>query len=238
MKSALESKGVEVGDISISGYADKILRISGASDIQGIVFDGPPKTATSVQAIPSSFTSIYTNFSVMFSGCAALTTINLFDTSNGTNFGTMFYNCSSIITVPLFNTSNWTNFQSMFTGCTALTIVPQLDVSSAPNVSSMFSGCTALTIVPQLNVSSATTLTNMFSNCSSLINFGGLLNCKKSYSLSYSKDLTHDSLMNAINGLYDLTGQTSQKLTLGSTNLAKLTAAEKAVATNKNWTLG
>ena len=39
------------------------------------------------------------------------------------------------------------------------------------------------------------------------------------------------------NSLKDLTGDTAKTLTLGSTNLAKLTAEQKAIATNKNWTL-
>jgi hypothetical protein len=52
--------------------------------------------------------------------------------------------------------------------------------------------------------------------------------------------------MNVINNLYDLNltydvanGGTlyTQKLTLGSTNLAKLTADEIAIATSKGWTV-
>ena len=51
--------------------------------------------------------------------------------------------------------------------------------------------------------------------------------------------LTHDSLMNVINKLYDIatSGCNTQSLTLGSTNLAKLTAEEIAIATNKGWTV-
>ena len=45
----------------------------------------------------------------------------------------------------------------------------------------------------------------------------------------------HDSLMVVINGLQTVT--TTQKLILGATNLAKLTDAEKKVATDKGWTL-
>ena len=41
--------------------------------------------------------------------------------------------------------------------------------------------------------------------------------------------------MVVINGLQTVTS--SQALTLGSTNLAKLTDAEKKVATDKGWTL-
>ena len=56
-----------------------------------------------------------------------------------------------------------------------------------------------------------------------------------SFSLSGCNQLTHDSLMVFINGLQTVTN--TQKLTLGSTNLAKLTEADKKIATDKGWTL-
>lgn len=55
--------------------------------------------------------------------------------------------------------------------------------------------------------------------------------------LSNSHLLKHDSIVNLLENLKDLTGDTAKTLTLGSTNLAKLTDEEKAIATNKNWTL-
>ena len=55
--------------------------------------------------------------------------------------------------------------------------------------------------------------------------------------LSQCVNLTHDSLMNVINGLEDRTGQDALTLTLGTTNKDKLTDEEKAIATAKNWTL-
>ena len=45
------------------------------------------------------------------------------------------------------------------------------------------------------------------------------------------------SLRAIINGLADLTGQTTQTLTLGATNRGKLIEEDIAVATNKNWTI-
>ena len=39
------------------------------------------------------------------------------------------------------------------------------------------------------------------------------------------------------NSLKDLTGETTKTLTLGSTNLAKLSDEQKEIATSKNWTL-
>ena len=62
--------------------------------------------------------------------------------------------------------------------------------------------------------------------------------------LSYCKKLTHESLIDVINNLYDLNltynvanGGTlyRQSLKLGTTNIAKLTEEEIAIATNKGW---
>ena len=54
-------------------------------------------------------------------------------------------------------------------------------------------------------------------------------------SLSASTKLTKDSLLAVLNALEQTTS--SPKITLGATNLAKLTDAEKAIATDKGWTL-
>ena len=49
--------------------------------------------------------------------------------------------------------------------------------------------------------------------------------------------LTHDCLVNMLLSLKDRSELTAQTLTVGSTNLAKLSNEEKAIATQKNWTL-
>ena len=70
--------------------------------------------------------------------------------------------------------------------------------------------------------------------------------------LSASTNLTYESLINIVNNLYDLNitygvydadgnpgsgTLVRQALVLGSTNLAKLTDEETAIATNKGWNL-
>lgn len=58
-----------------------------------------------------------------------------------------------------------------------------------------------------------------------------------SFDISASTQFEESDLVEIIGNLVDLTGKTAQTLTMGATNLAKLTGEEKAVATNKNWVL-
>lgn len=193
-----------------------------------------------------------TELSAMFSGCKSLETVPLFDTSHVTHMQNMFEYCRQLKTVPLFDTSRVTDIGGMFSKCTALITIPSFDTSNATNMSYMFNNCTALAAVPLLNTSKVLSLTNMFYGCNNLENIGGLQNLGNAYlttrpvnydsytlNLSSSKKLTHDSLMNVINNLYDIAtkGCKAQKLTLGTDNKAKLTAEEIAIATNKGWTV-
>ena len=57
---------------------------------------------------------------------------------------------------------------------------------------------------------------------------------KVSFSLSATK-LEHDALVVVLNNLGTVTS--TQTLTLGATKLALLSDEEKAIATNKGWTL-
>lgn len=101
-----------------------------------------------------------------------------------------------------------------------------------------------------LDASKAMTIYDIFKGCSSLTTLGGLKNLGMGYTtgwdansssltlnLSDSSLLTHDSLMNVINNLYDIKskGVKPQTLQLGNTNKAKLTTEEIAIATNKGW---
>jgi hypothetical protein len=65
--------------------------------------------------------------------------------------------------------------------------------------------------------------------------FNAPKNINISLNFSYCAYLTHDSLMSIINNLATVTS--TKTLTLGTTNLAKLSDEEKAIATNKGWTV-
>ena len=158
----------------------------------------------------------------------------------GENCGNMFSYCFNLITIPQFDTHNVTYMGNMFRNCSALTTIPQLDTRSVTSMNSMFLYCKNLTSVPKLDATSLTAASSMFgSNHSPLdkfTNFGGLTNLKIDLNLSSCSNLTKASLMNVINEAADVTAD-PKTLTLGADNLAKLTDEEKAIATNKGWTL-
>ena len=85
--------------------------------------------------------------------------------------------------------------------------------------------CTNITTLPSL------------SNASKLKHLSGLRNINANFTLTKAMSLTKESLLEIINNLIDLTGQTAKTLTLGKYNLPKLTTEELAIATNKNWTV-
>ena len=157
------------------------------------------------------------------------------DTTNVTNMSNMFSNCSNLTTVPLFDTKNVRNMRYMFSHCYKLTTVPQFDTSKVTNMYSMLNYCYKLTTVPQFDTSNVTNMASMFSGCSSLEEIH-MININANLEISPSTKFTREALLEIIGNLKAQTSG-SKKLTMGATNLAKLTEEDKAIATNKGWTL-
>ena len=195
-------------------------------------------TATSFEGIIQySDTSNVTDTRNMFNSCSSLTTIPQLDTSNVTDMGYMFDSCPSLTTIPQLDTSNVTNMYSMFNNCRSLTTIPQLDTSNVTDMGIMFNYCRSLTTIPQLDTSNVTDMGHMFNYCSNLKAIH-MINMKVNFNISASTKFTREALLEIINNCYDLTTlNKTAKLTMGSTNLAKLTDEDKLIATNKGWTL-
>ena len=159
-----------------------------------------------------------------------------FDTSAETNMSNMFSDCKTLTTIPLLNTANVTSMSSMFSHCTSLTSIPQFDTSKVTNMMMMFYNCSSLTSIPLLDTSKIVNTMYMFSKCGKLTTLGGFTGLNVDLDLSPCPLLTKESILNVFNKAANVTSS-PKTLTLGTTNLSKLTDTEKAIATRKGWVL-
>ena len=134
-----------------------------------------------------------------------------------------------------------TSFEAMFQDCKKLTTIiglDKIDTSKDTTNSNMFNGCSSLTHLDlsNWNVSKVTNLSSFVNNCSQLNSFYAPKNINVSLSnFTASTLLTSEHLMSIINNLN--TVSSTQTLTIGAKNLAKLTSDEIKIATDKGWTI-
>ena len=157
------------------------------------------------------------------------------DSANVTNMSYMFSYCSELTAIPQLDTSKVTDMYYMFYYCSELTTIPQLDTSKVTNMNGTFYYCSKLTTIPQLDTSKVTNMNSMFYKCYGLEAIH-MTNINANLSISASTLFTREALVEIIGNLKAQTSG-SKTLTMGSTNLAKLTDEDKAVATGKGWTL-
>ena len=204
----------------------------------------------------SNIVNGHTTVQGMFGTCVGLKTIvglDTWDVSNVTDFYETFNECRELSNDSFKDVEKWNvvkpqRFTGTFYNCQKLS---SLDLSgwktdTLTSVNSMFtydSGLIDLNLTGW-NMSKITNTSSWFNGCSGLINLQFGYDIKYSFSLSSSSKLSVDSLLSVLNGLYDYVGKGESvpsssygKLTLGSTNLAKLTDEQKAIATAKGWTL-
>ena len=141
-----------------------------------------------------------------------------------TDMSYMFSNCYKLQTIPPLNTSNVTNMENMFDSCYELTSLPALNAQS-------------LNMSPYNGVFGYNELPN-------LVNFGGFLNLKCSLitnkNLIRLPNLTYESCINILNGLYDFRGNgdnnTTSTLNVHQNFLDKV-GDEISIGTSKGWTI-
>ena len=145
------------------------------------------------------------------------------------------YNGASVEGLIGFNdTANVINMRSMFSGCSNLTTIPALNTSKVTNMSNMFDYCYTLTSIPALDAAKVTNFNSVFGSCDNLRTIG-IYGFTRTINIVVTA-LDHDALvafLNQAGTAYD----SSQKIIMGSTKLALLSDEEKAIATNKGWTL-
>ena len=192
--------------------------------------------------IPNWNVSNISNFAGAFFNCENLSVLNVSNWRpiNAVNMQTMFKNCSKLTEL---NISNWgtlskvSTLYSTFDGCSSLTeLVLPAFTSTLTDMETTFAYCTNLTTLDLSNCDlSNAVFRNTFNTTTNLTNINSGTNISNDIMFSDCNKLTVTSLLSIINNLATVTG--SKTLTLGSTNLAKLTDGQIAIATNKGWTI-
>ena len=167
-----------------------------------------------------------------------------------TDMNYMFSNCQNLQTIPLIDTSNVTNMSNMFYECGNLRTIPQIDTSSAIDMNYMFHQCTSLVSLPALNAQSLSIPSYWgvfgYVELPKLTDFGGLLNLKSSLTddtnLKRLPNLTYESCINVLNGLYDFTGNgetpgSNQGQLKVHQNFLDKVGDEISIGTAKGWTI-
>lgn len=185
--------------------------------------------------------NVYSMSPYLFRGCTGITDIEVARVWRG-----MFEDCTNLTRAIIKDTGATGDTGSdVFRGCTKLQEV-QLAPTTKKIGSQIFYNCSALktvylpsTITEDTNscLTSTSSSYYAFYGCTALEDVQLGTDWNMSLRLNVSNNLTVDSMVAMFNSLKDLTGDTAKTLTLGSTNLAKLTDEQKAIATNKNWTL-
>jgi hypothetical protein len=191
-----------------------------------------------------------TNMRYLFRNNNRLRLVGDLDASNVMFLDSMFEGCNRLLFTPkIKNTHNVEMFPNLFKGCASITESCAYDTSNAGNIEEMFSGCTNLKSIPLMDASHVVYIGEICYNCTNLTDVGGFKDLGKiepsphstlhSDNMFYNcNNLTHDSIMNIINNLYDRAANGYANLAtipLGSQNLSRISDEEKAIATNKGW---
>lgn len=203
----------------------------------------------SLENVNINISNKITNMKNMFYNCNKLETISTtqFDTSNVKNMNQLFGNNYILKNIPNLTTDKVTDLSYAFLNCAELEEINITDTPALTKAVQTFYNCKKLKRINGTldftKLTGASTISNIFGVVTSDATAPTLLeeirikNLRTSLNLRYLTSLSHDSLVYLINNLYDRSTTTTATLTLGTTNLSKLTEEEKAVATEKGWTL-
>lgn len=165
---------------------------------------------------------------------------------NCTSMFAMFDSCLALknFDPSRWNTSKVTNMEWVFIRCASLTSLDlsNWDTSQVTIMNNFFNSCTSLTSldISGWNTSKVHGMRNMLNNCVSL----ETLKCDNlilpnielgNIGLVYSTKLSVDSIVGLLNALPQ--SDKGYSFQIGSDNIGKLSDEQKAIATDKGWTL-
>ena len=186
-------EGLDLSRMAIvnDGQTMKDMCTNNYSSIKNIIFDESFKTYAptslreffknckaleTISGLENLNTANVTDMNYMFSGCSALTSLDLknFNTENVTDMSYMFFKCSALTSLDLknFKTARVKHMYYMFSGCSALTSLDlkNFNTENVTDMYNMFDGCSDLTSLDltNFNTTKVTNMSNMFSFCSAL----------------------------------------------------------------------
>lgn len=222
---------------------------------------------SSLKEVPDWDFNSATNIRSMFKSCTSLTEIPVFDTSKITDMSYVIGNCPNVTKIPNWDFSKVIRLTYAFynTGITEVNLdLPEvIDLTSTFNACSKlksvnlnapklqglqftFNAASSLESIGVIDATNFTYIQSVFSpmNYQHLTNLGGFTNLKVDWNdnrgLNRCPNLTYESLMNVINGLYDFVGNGEvggKTLLLSTASQSKLSDADIEIATNKGWTI-
>ncbi len=205
IKTAIEEKGVEVGNGTIDTYAEKIGEISvGGGD--------------------TYYDTFWDNYQ---------------ENGNRIDYSSAFYGIGWDDTTfnPKYNITIASASPSIFDSSLMTEVNVDIVVNHKTLTRTFYSNRAIVTVEKIVLVRNDIEFDRTFSYCTKIenITFEGVIS--KNIGFPNSPILSNASIQNIIDCLADLTGQTTQTLTLHATVGAKLTDTQKATITAKNWTL-
>jgi surface protein len=189
-----------------------------------------------------------------FCDATTLDGLQYMDVSNCTTLEYAFSymtNLTNIDAIKNWNVSKVTKMNNLFSYCTNLTSIDisNWDTSKVTAMSSLYDNCNKLTTLSAIDCSSISA--NSYPTCgysanNTVTTLGGFINMKSNwdnnYGLKLLPNLTYESCINILNGLYDFTGNnqtptsTQGKLKVHQ-NFLDLVGDKISIGTNKGWTI-
>ena len=199
--------------------------INGCSNIQMMKYINTKNTSTNLN----------------ISNCGKL--INLIGYVNDNLTNIYGGNTNKFVGFNYIDLSKVTTIQNMYQSNNSINkiVYPStLDLSKIKSYYGTFNNFTG-NVIEKIDFTSCTSTANIMNTAPNIISIIEILGqLKVSTNIGQATGLNHDTLIRFINCLYDYAAEGSTNtytLTLGPTLLAKLTDEEKAIATNKGWTL-
>lgn len=230
-----------------------MLNCSNLTTLKGLVSDGNNRSADDIKEVTGIFAYEHLTGDALksaFSGCEGLEKVQFTPNEVAMSVGSMdsmFNGCDALkyFNFEQMKFSSVNTCEFMFGGGAGLNSIVFPALPGIKSLNYAFHMSKELITLDMSNVdcSTLTKFTVFGGGEYNLVNFTGLKNIKRSYSIKGSSKLSHESALNCIAGLYDLTeggtitDYTAQTLEFHPDVTAQLTEEEIAEATAKGWNI-